>query len=157
MMDHRIEKIKKFREFLLKQLEGLTTKQLNNIPKGYNNNIIWNLAHLISANQSLCYLRSGQPARVDQKYILPFFTNTKPVDYIHAHEVTTIKLLFLRTIDVLAEDYENKIFENYTPSENILRIYGFELKTIDDALDFLLFHEGFHSGYITSLIRLVAV
>jgi len=42
-MDKRIEKIKRFREFLLAQMKGLTTEELNKIPAGYNNNIIWNI------------------------------------------------------------------------------------------------------------------
>ena len=154
-MNQKIEKIKNLRLFLIKQLHGLTPEELNKIPKGYNNNIIWNIGHLISANQSLCYKRSGHPARVDQKYILPFFTNTKPVEFVSEHEIKTMKLVFINSIDVLAEDFENNIFTSYTPSENIERLYGMKLKNIEDALDFLLYHEGFHSGYITSMIRVV--
>ncbi len=66
-MDKRIQKIRKLREFLLAQIEGLTAEQLNKIPDGYNNNIIWNLGHLICAEQSLCYFRSGQAITVDDK------------------------------------------------------------------------------------------
>ena len=154
-MNQKIEKIKNLRLFLLRQLDDLTPEELNKIPDGYNNNIIWNIGHLISANQSLCYLRSGHPARVDQKYIQPFFTNTKPVEFVDEQEITTMKLIFINSIDVLAEDFENNSFINYTPSENIERLYGMKLKNIEDAFDFLLYHEGFHSGYITSMIRVV--
>ena len=66
-----------------------------------------------------------------------------------------MKLIFINSIDVLAKDFETNIFTSYTPSENIERLYGMKLKNIEDALDFLLYHEGFHSGYITSMIRVV--
>jgi hypothetical protein len=50
------------RQFLLDQIAGLTTEELNQIPRGLNNNIIWNLAHLISGQQGIFYARAGLPA-----------------------------------------------------------------------------------------------
>ena len=155
-MDKRIEKIKNFRLFLLKQITGFTDEQLNKIPDGYNNNIIWNLTHLICAQQGICYLRAGQTALVTDKYITPFFTNTKPERILEKQEIEEIKGLFISTIDELQTDYDKKIFSNYTPSPNIFRVYGIEISSIDDALEFLLYHEGYHSGYIISLIHLVS-
>lgn len=140
----------------MEQIEGLTAEQLNQVPDGYNNNIIWNLAHLICAQQGICYLRGGQAAIVPEKYITPFFTNTRPAGFLDDAEIAEIKRLFISTIDELASDYERKIFGNYTPSPNILNAYGIELNDIDDALDFVLYHEGYHSGYILSLKRLVS-
>ncbi len=155
-MDKRIEKIKKVRLFLIDQIEGLSEEQLNKIPDGFNNNIIWNMTHLIGAQQGICYLRAGQTAIVLDKFIAPFFTNTKPERIIEKQEIQEIKGLFIDTIDKLQTDYDKKIFNDYTPSPNILRVYGIEIKGIDDALEFLLYHEGYHSGYIISLIRLVS-
>jgi DinB superfamily len=155
-MDKRIEKIKKFRQFLLKQITGLTAEQLNKIPEGYNNNIIWNLAHLICAQQSICYVRAGQSITVNDKYFSPYKTNTRPDAFIDEQEIEDIKKLLISSIDELQTDFEKKIFDNYSPSENISRVYGVDLNSIDDALEFLLYHEGFHSGYIISLIRLVS-
>ena len=154
-MDKKIEKIKRFRQFLLAQISGLNAEQLNQIPEGYNNNIIWNLAHLICAQQSLCYIRAGQIAIVPEKYVLPYRTNTKPNGFIHEEEIEVIKKLFISSIDELQTDFDRKIFDNYTASENILKVYGVALHNIDDALEFVIYHEGFHSGYIIALIRLV--
>jgi DinB superfamily len=66
-MDKRIDKIKKVRQFLIEQIAELTDEQLNKTPDGYNNNIIWNLTHLICAQQGICYLRGGQQAIVPDK------------------------------------------------------------------------------------------
>ncbi len=152
-MDHRIEKIKRFRLFLLDQIAGLPAEQLNKIPAGYNNNIIWNMGHLICAQQSLCYFRAGQAITVEDRYFSPYRTGTKPETFIPAAEIETIKTLFLSTIDDLQVDLDKKIFQTYSPSEGILKLYGIELKSIDDALEFLLYHEGFHSGYVIALKR----
>jgi hypothetical protein len=42
-MNPQIDTLKKVRAVLLEGIKDLTTEQLNKIPQGYNNNIIWNL------------------------------------------------------------------------------------------------------------------
>lgn len=154
-MDRKIDKIKKVRQFILEQITGLSDEQLNKIPAGFTNNIIWNLAHLICAQQSICYLRAGQQVIVPDKFITPFFTNTKPERILEYDEIQEIKRLFLSTIDQLQLDFESGMFSSYTPSPNILRIYGIDVHSIEDALEFVLYHEGYHSGSILALKKLV--
>jgi hypothetical protein len=155
-MNSRIEKIKKFSEFLLNHISELSTDELNRIPEGYNNNIIWNAAHMISAQQGLCYLRSANAVIVSDEYFSPYLNNTKPEKYVEAGEISIIKQLLITTIDQMESDLEKKIFDNYTASPNVLKIYGIELTTIDDALEFLFYHDGFHSGCIAALKRTVS-
>jgi len=154
-MDKRIDKIKKVRQFLIEQVANLTDEQLNKVPKGYNNNIIWNLIHLISTQQGLCYFRAAQRANVTDKFVTPFAINTKPNRNIESQEIVEIKNLLITSIDELQKDYDKEIFHNYTMSPNILKVYGIEIKNIDDALEFLLYHEGYHTGYILCLKKLV--
>jgi hypothetical protein len=54
------------RKFILSICEPLTEEQLNTTPNGFNNNIIWNLGHLIAAQQGICYIRSGLNPVVDE-------------------------------------------------------------------------------------------
>lgn len=154
--DTKIEKIKKIRQYLLDEINELTDEQLNKIPPGFNNNIIWNLGHLICAQQSICYMRAGHSIKVSDKYFSPFLTDTKPDVFIGKHDIEEIKKLFIGCIDELQVDFNENIFDNYSPSPNILKVYGIKLNSIEDALEFLLYHEGFHSGYIISLRRLVS-
>jgi hypothetical protein len=44
------------------------------------------------------------------------------------------------------------MFKNYSIWTNV---YGVELTNIDDAMAFVLLHEGFHAGTIMSLRKLV--
>ena len=154
-MNKKIEKLKNFRIFLLKQLSSLTTGQLNTIPAGYTNNIIWNLGHLICAQQNLCYVRSGLPITVDDKYFSPYMPGTKPEGFIDEQDIKSIKELFITSIDQLQSDFDQRIFKNYSPSVMIPKVYGFEVNNMDEAIDYLLYHEGFHGGYILSLKHLV--
>lgn len=154
-MNKKLEHIKSFRHFVLKQISSLTSEQLNKVPEGYNNNIIWNLGHLVSTTQALCYKRAGLAITIDDKYVDPFLPTTTPANYITPEETEVINRLLISTIDTLQRDVENNIFSNYTKSERIEQVYSIKVSSIDDAIDFLLYHEGFHSGYILAMMHLV--
>jgi hypothetical protein len=154
-MNNLIHQIKKFRIHLLGQIEGLSTEQLNHIPEGFNNNIIWNLGHLIAAQQNVCYIRSGLKTTVDDQYFTPYLSGSKPESPVAEQEIVTIKNLFITSIDRFQADYDKKIFQSYTPSAGILKVYDIEVNNIDRAIEYLLFHEGLHAGYILSIKHLI--
>jgi hypothetical protein len=52
-------------------------------------------------------------------------------------------------------EHSRRAFVQYTPSVMIPKVYGFEVNTIDEAIDYLLYHEGYHSGYIAAMKRLL--
>ena len=60
---------KTIREILLKILESHSLEQLNKIPQGFNNNIIWNIGHCVSSQQVLVYKLSGLPTMVSEEFI----------------------------------------------------------------------------------------
>lgn len=151
----QLSKLSLFRRFLVKDVSGLSIEQLNAIPQGFNNNIIWNLGHILAATQAICYRRAGQHVLIDEPYFLPFLTNTRPVLFINREAANTICALLDSTVGTLANDYDRGHFSNYTPSENIQGVYGIVLRTIDDAIDFLLYHDGYHAAKINTLKHLV--
>jgi hypothetical protein len=151
-MTKQIEIIRKTRSFLLEQLKDLTTEQYNKIPEGFNNNIIWNLGHMVAAQQGVCYIKAGLAPRISEDFINTFKSGTKPERAFSESEIENIKSLLFTTLDQLEEDYRNNIFGGYTAWSTR---YGVELASIDDAIDFLPFHEGLHSGCSTALKRLV--
>ena len=152
-MNNKIENIKKTRRFLLDLVSELSSDQLNEIPTEYNNNIIWNLGHLIAAQQRICYIRSGLKITVEEKYFLEYLPGLRPQRAIDANEIETIKQLLTTTLDQFEADYESNLFLhlNYTL---FTTPYGMEIKNIEDAIDFLPYHEGLHCGYIMTLKRL---
>ncbi len=154
-MNRKIENLKNYRQYLLGQLEGLSTEQLNAIPAGYNNNLVWNLAHLVSVAQNLCYVRAGLPIAVDDRYFSPYLPGTRPAGFIDEPEIQTIKALCITSLDRFQADYAKDAFRNYVPSAGIRQVYGVEVSNIDEAIDYLVYHEGFHGGYMLSLKRLL--
>lgn len=151
-MHQQIENVKSTRAYLLNLVDGLTIEQLNEIPEGFNNNIIWNIAHLISAQQGICYKRSGLQPIVQDKFISPYLPGTKPEGFVNSSDMETIKSLLLSSLDEFESDYKKNFFTTYTP---VVTRYGVELANIDDAVNFLLFHEGLHTGYVMALKRVL--
>lgn len=151
-MNNPFENIRNVRKHLLQAIEELSVDQLNEVPAGFNNNIIWNLAHLIAAQQGICYVRSILEPVVDTAFCDTYKPGTKPERYIKAEEVKMIKEILLTSIDRFETDYQNKIFTQYT---SVTLRYGVTLNDIEDALQFLPFHEGVHTGCIWALKRII--
>ncbi|HJV18530.1 MAG TPA: DinB family protein [Sediminibacterium sp.] len=151
-MKERIERIKTTRSFLLSMISELSETQLNKIPEGFNNNIIWNLGHMIAAQQGICYLRSGLELRVAENIFHEFKPGSKPEKYYDREAINSICDQLISTLDQLEADLDKQLFVNYT---SVVTRYNVELKNITDAVNFLPFHEGLHSGYIMSLRKLV--
>lgn len=147
-----IERIKKTRNYLIEGIQEVSADMLNKVPEGFNNNMVWNLAHLIAAQQGICYIRSGRDIVVEEKYVAPYRPGTKPERYVDEDEIVEIKKVLLSSIDKLNEDYERKIFTNYPTWATR---YGVEITNIDDAIQFLMFHEGLHCGAIMAIKKLV--
>ena len=146
------EIIRKTRSFLLEQIKNLSNEQLNRVAEGFNNNIIWNLGHMIAAQQGICYKRAGLPTMIGDDFWEKFRSGSKPVGMVSDDEIEQIKDLMFTTLDKFEIDYDNKIFDNY-PAWSTR--YGIELARIDDGIKFLPFHEGLHSGTILAIKRLV--
>ena len=151
-MIKQIESIRKIRRFLLEFIKDLDIDQLNKIPPVFNNNIIWNIAHLIAGQQGVCYIRAGLKTRVEEDFFNTYKPGTKPVGRMDEEQVENIKGLFFSTLDILEQDYQKALWNSY-PAWTTR--YGLEVKSIDDAMDFLLVHEGLHLGYVMALKKVV--
>ena len=151
----KLQKIEKFRQYMLRETEGLTIEQVNTIPAGFGNNIAWNLGHVMASALMLFYKRAGHSVPVDEQYIQPFLPGTKPEENYSAERIATIRALAGRTLQTMLQDLDRLDFSSYTKSENIERVYGIALLTIEDALDFLLYHEGYHLGKIRTIKQLI--
>ena len=152
-MNKVFEIILKPRIGLVKAIESLSLEQLNEIPQGFNNNIIWNAGHLIAGQQGICYRRGGLDLKIDQGFFLAYKPESKPEKFIGKDEVENICGLLTSTIEQLETDYKNNLFTTYATWTTS---FGVELSSIDQAINFLPFHEGLHFGAIGAIKKLVA-
>lgn len=140
------------RNLVSKILENHSLDQLNKIPDGFNNNMFWNIAHIVVTQQLLVYKLSGLPMLVSDELVKKYKKGTKPEQAVTQAEVDEIKSLILPTIKKTKEDYENGFFSNYQEYPTSV---GFVLNNVEDALAFNNFHEGLHIGILMNLRKLV--
>src|SRR3569833_302137 len=145
-----IDTIRKLRECAVGIINELSLEELNHVPAGFNNNIAWNLGHMVAAQQGVCYKRAGLPILVEEGYFEKYKPGTIPEGPITQEELEEIKSLLFSTLDQLEKDCDDGIFVNYG---TFTTRYGVELASIEDAVDFLPFHDGFHMGYMLALRR----
>jgi len=151
-MNSVFEVQKTIREIFLKILDNHSLEQLNKIPQGFNNNLIWNIGHCISSQQVLIYKLSGLTTMVSEEFIAKYRKGTKPEGDVSQVEVDEIRSLLLTTLEQTEKDFTNNIFVDYHEYTTSL---GFTLKNINGALDFNNYHEGIHTGIIMSIRKLV--
>lgn len=150
-MNPNIEVLRKTRHFALNLIDGLTDEQLNKIPEGFSNNIIWNLGHLVAAQEGVCYKRSGVEANIPDEFFHGYKPGSKPEKDASAEEIAQIKSLLLTSLDDLERDHAaGKLIMNPWTTR-----YGIDINTIEDGISFLQFHEGLHQGYITAMVKMV--
>lgn len=140
------------RKMIAPFLENYTLEQLNAIPDGFSNNLIWNIAHIVVTQQLLVYKLSGLPTMVSDEMIEKYRKGTKPEHIVTQAEVDEIKSLLFATIDQTEVDFENKIFKNF---DEYPTSTGFVLKSAKDAMIFNNFHEGLHLGILMSIRKFV--
>lgn len=151
-MTYQFDILSKNRALILKVIDGFSLKQLNEIPKGFNNNIAWNIAHLVVTQQLLCYKMSELPISVSEEMVTKYMKGSKPESDMSANEFDEIKSLLVRLPIKFEKDYNAGVFKTYhayTTSVNVT------LTDIDSAAAFNNLHEGIHLGVILALRKLV--
>lgn len=151
-LDKSIDTIQASRKLFLKLMDGLSIDQLNKIPDGFNNNIIWNFGHVIVSQQILCYKLAGVPLKIEETFVSKYSKGTKPEAFINDNELDYLKQQSLQLINELIGDIEKNVFNNFT---SYTTSFNVTLNSIEDAVKFLTMHEGLHLGYSLALKRIV--
>lgn len=133
-------------------LENYSVEQLNKIPEGFSNNIIWNIGHIIVVQQMLVYNLSGLPMMVSEEMVNKYRKGTAPQGDVSQEEINEIKALLFTTLEQTKKDFLNDIFKNFN---EFTTMTGFNVDSAKTALEFNNFHEGVHLGIILSLKKFI--
>lgn len=151
-MKIQFDVLRKSRDLVIKELDGLTLAQLHTIPAGFKNNIAWNVAHLVVTQQVLHYKLAGLNCLCPDELIAAYKKGTVPTEDFTEEDFEEVKELLLGLPDTLQEDFEAGIFKEFTEYPTST---GFVLTSIETAIAFNNFHEGIHYGIIRAIKKLV--
>lgn len=152
-MDFTFQVLKNTRTIFNKIIDANTLEDLNKVPKGFNNNIIWNIAHIVVSEQLLAYKLSGLESILSDEMINKYRKGTKPEGRITQEEVNEIKGLLFSALEKTEADYVNGVFKDY--NAYTVSTTGNTLNNIDEALQFVAIHEGLHYGYVLALLKAI--
>jgi actin-like ATPase involved in cell morphogenesis len=151
-MQSTFEINKTSRNLLLKFLEGHSLEQLNKIPEGFANNLIWNIGHIVTVQQMLVYKLSGLGMMISDEMVDTYKKGTKPEREITQEEVNEIKNLLFSTLEQTKEDFANDIFDEYMEFTTGV---GFTVKSAKAAVEFNNYHEALHTGIMMQIKKFI--
>ncbi|MFN3967459.1 DinB family protein [Flavobacterium sp.] len=140
------------RKHFLKLIENYSLEQLNKIPEGFSNNLVWNLGHIIVAQQGLVYRLSGLPINVTDEMNEKYRNGSKPTGTTTQAELDELKVLLFSLLGQTKEDYAVGKFITYNEYTTGT---GFHLANIKDAMEFNNYHEALHMGFMMNIRKFI--
>lgn len=147
-MDFTFDIALKTRTIFFNMLENYSLDLLNKKPEGFNNTIFWNIKHIVVTQQLLTYGLSNLPLLITESETEDFRKGSKPKVDASNHDVELLKKQLFSTIEQTKKDYRSGFFKTFTPYTVSTKS---PLTTVEEALQFINFHDGIHLGYIMAL------
>lgn len=138
-----LEQVQFVRKNTLKLASALEDYVLNEVPKGFNNNILWNLGHIYVVHENLIFKASGQETVYPDGFVECFAAKTSPKDWGSSVPTKETIVSYLEEQSQrMTRAFENKL-EEAIP--NPITFPGFEMTTVGDLLHFGMVHETMHT------------
>jgi uncharacterized damage-inducible protein DinB len=143
------------RDLLMNSIQTVTETDAEYMPNGFNNTIKWHVGHILFAtNRAFAVYQSA--SYLPEHYAALFKPGTSPRDW--SNDIPAMKELYEQ-----AERQQAKVREVFADCmdrklTNPLRIAiygGHEFLTVGEMLNFFIFHEAMHIGYINSFKRII--
>jgi uncharacterized damage-inducible protein DinB len=137
---HKIlfNQLREYRKELINIADTVSDEEAEIIPKGFRNNIRWNLGHVYLDQ----YLWIKALTKEEMSFLEPlqkyFCFGTSPADFDeNTPTIKEIKDLLKKQPDQIEEAYAHKLEEEFAPTE-------MGMHTIEQVLIRTIFHEGMH-------------
>ncbi|WP_238941972.1 DinB family protein [Bacillus sp. REN10] len=147
------ERVNFTRNVTLRTLEAIEEAQWDAQSEGFSNTVKWNAGHTYVVMESL--LKAADPSYESnvEKYAPFFAPGTKPADWLeNPASKEEIMGLLKGQIERVQAHFADHLAD--APA-NEVKIGPLVLTSIDDVLNFVLFHEGLHLGTIQSQMKVM--
>lgn len=140
------------RKLYTEYLDKYSVEQLNKIPAGFNNNLIWNIGHVVVAQQSLIYRLSNVEMHISDDLFNLYKPGSRPTEHTSQEEVNELRGFLSSLIEKTKADFNAGRFVTFNER---MTGTGFLLTTLQDAFEFNNYHEGMHLGVMMGLRKFV--
>lgn len=141
------EQLKTYRTELLELVSDITEEGANIIPKGFNNNIRWNLGHVCLDQYLWIRTLTKEEIPIPLQFNEWFGFGTSPADFTQDTPLLPELIELLKEQpDLIIEQNQNRMDQEFSPTD-------MGMHTIEQVLVRTIFHEGLHFGAILALRR----
>ncbi len=142
------------RTYLIRSVSKLSNEQWLTIPDGFDNNIAWNIGHIITAQMGLIYYPSRLRLEGMMSNRAMYVPGSSPAGWETTPDPQELLAALKATSRAMAADYAAGKF-NDVNYRGMTTAAGAELTTLADAVSFNNFHEGLHLGSIMAIKNLL--
>jgi uncharacterized damage-inducible protein DinB len=133
----------------LKNIEGITAEQASVQPEGFNNNIHWNIGHVLTVAEQFMMGFPKKSNHLPANYIELFGNGTRPSEWTGD----------VPSVDVLRDQLKAQLGRiKEVPASTLnekLKKPFLGLETFGELANMALFHEAYHLGQIHAMRKLV--
>lgn len=136
-----------YRDELMAMVAGISEVEAEILPKGFNNNVRWNLGHICVDQYLWIRALTKEKMPIPMTFIEWFGYGTSPSRF--TDETPTFSQLIpilQQQTRIIQEKYQDRMEEEFAPTE-------MGMHTIEQVLIRTIFHEGLHIGAIQALKR----
>jgi DinB superfamily len=141
--------LESYRRYIVGVLENVTEEEAERIPRGFNNNIRWNLGHIYLDQFLWIQAVTKEKSGVPEKFNSWFGYGTSPTDFTaETPSLEELKILLKNQPAQIKEAYGERLEEEFPPTE-------MGMHTIEQVLVRTIFHEGMHLQAILDLKKCI--
>ncbi|MFP7288765.1 DinB family protein [Shouchella clausii] len=141
------EQLNTYRSELLNMVEDVTEEEAEIVPRGFNNNIRWNLGHVILDQYLWIRVLTKEDMPISLAFNQWFGYGTDPSHFTDETPSLAELISLLREQPRLIEqNYRDRLEEEFPPTD-------MGMHTIEQVLVRTIFHEGLHMGAIVAIKR----
>ncbi len=157
MMNRQIELYQWTRTNLISLLEPMTHEQLNQIPNGFSNNLIWHAGHIHFVQQYLIYHLCGSQMDLPPSFADKYGSGSRADGNVASSECTTILSLLKKYHVQTVTDMSQDRFQSFTPFSGSYFDVDYHLSNFEEAFGYNNIHEAVHLGYMRSMAKMLGI
>lgn len=143
--------VRLWRKWTVDYLKTIPNEIANEIPAGYNNNILWNAGHILVGWDNTVYPVIGEARRLDSSYHLMFPSGSSPKEWAgNPPSLNEIVELLESQISNMEVACKGKV---QTP----LKQPFLGMETLEEMILFHMNHENFHMGIVKGMRQTLGV
>jgi hypothetical protein len=141
--------VQSFREVTLSLVESVNEGLADIVPKGFNNNIRWNLGHIYIDQYLWIQAVTKEKIGLPEGYMDWFGFGTKPADWkTKPPALKELKEQLAKQPQWIMDNYGDRLEEVFPETE-------LGMHTIAQVLVRTIFHEGLHAAAIRDILRFI--